>query len=260
MTQKMIFQFTVLLLGLLLAGCTGKPSDESSNGPDTRSEAAVDPLPRIVDNAPGENHFDTLVQLTDGGVNRSPVFWDNDRRVGFTSVRPPYEEVRNFSMFVDASGLELLPEELPKPLKEATSARTGKPIRCLMALAGTGGKGVFPGAFPHSKGFSTEVLVSVDGGEPKVVSGNGQVAGSPTLTPDGRYVVYSGESSEGEYDLYVHDLELEITEKITTAYGFDGDPAFSADGRRMVFVSQRNDQDPDEYNLFVADWLLIQEE
>ena len=151
MTRKMIFHFSILLFGLLLTGCTGKPSDESARGSDTRSEVTIDPLPRIVDNAPGENHFDTLVQLTDGGVNRSPVFRDNDRRVGFTSVRPPYEEVRSFSMFIDASGLELLDGELPKPLMEATSASTGKTIRCFMALVGTGGQGVFPGLFPHSK-------------------------------------------------------------------------------------------------------------
>jgi len=260
MISKRFFIFVVCLLAMSLASCTGNPGTGVSNGTATRGKNPIEPLPRLIDNSPGENHFDTLIQLTDGGVNRGPVFQDNGRKVGFTSLRPPNTKFQNYAMFVDASGLELVSEETAKPVRDATPAQLGKEIRCFTAIAGTSGQELYSGVFPHPIGEVTEVLISIDGGEPKVVSSEGQKAGEPTLTPDGRYVVYSGESGEGEYDLFVHDLEFGTNEKITTTSGFDGDPAFSKDGRRLLFVSQRNDKDPEEYNLFVADWLLIQEE
>ncbi len=260
MIRKLALQFLMFSFCAWFLGCTGNPGTEIAKGPSTRGENIAEPLPRIVDNAPGENHFDTLIQLTDGGINRQPSFQDNGRKVGFSSVRPPHDGSQSYSMFVDATGLEVVSEEPPKPRVMIISAPSGKEIRCFTALAGTSGGDVFAGAFPPSPGDATEVLVSIDGGEPQVISAQNQIAGAPTLSPDGRYVVYSGESGEGEYDLFAHDLEAGISEKITTTAGFDGDPYFSEDGRRLLFVSQRNDSDPEEYNLFVANWLLIQEE
>jgi len=255
-----LLHFSILpLVGLLaFAGCTGEPSGQTSSRPATRSEVLLDPLPRIVDNSPGENHFDTLVQLTDGGVNRRPVFTDNDRVVAFSSQRPPHKEARVYHMFTDASGLKSVAEDLPQPLI-ATPSATGD-LSCFTALKGDASGKAYTDNFPPAPGVSTEVVLRIGDGEPAVISKEGQIAGRPTLTPDGLYVVYCGEFSEGQYDLYVYTIASGLNEKITTTDGFDGDPSFSSDGRRLIFVSQRNDQDPEEYNLFAADWLLIQEE
>ena len=248
-----------LLLCVFLAGCTGDPNSAVSGKSDTWSEVPDDPLPRIVDNAPGENHFDTVVQLTDGGVNRAPLFLENGRRVLFSSIRPPHSDARSYTMFVDTSGLREESEEITQPALSVRDAKSEEEIRCFTALMGTGGRGVFSGRLPHSEGSATEVFVAIGSGEPRRVSQEGQTAGAPALTPDGRYLVYTGETSKGEFDLYVHDLEQGLTEKITTAAGFDGDAAFSKDGKRLLFVSQRSDADPEEYNIFVADWLLTSE-
>lgn len=258
MTRLPYFHFFLLILPLVFCGCTGDPGRQGAGGADTRSEQTLDPLPRIVDNSPGENHFDTLVQLTDGGVNRNPVFIDNDRKVAFVSQRPPHEDARAYRMFTDASGLKEVSEESPRAA--LTRASMDGEIRCFTRVKGDPAEGAYEGGFPPEAGAATEVVLQIGDGAPRVVSVEGQIAGSPTLTPDGQYVVYCGEFSEGQYDLYVYTIASGLNEKITTAEGFDGDPSFSSDGRRLLFVSQRNDQDRSEYNLFAADWLLIQEE
>ena len=77
----------------------------------------------------------------------------------------------------------------------------------------------------------------------------------------GELVLYclSGGNRQPRFDLYSFALDGNLMEKVTTASGFDGDPRFSPDGRWLVFVSQRNDIDPHEFNIFVADWLLQEE-
>ena len=258
MTRMPCFHFFLSVLFLAVTGCTGSPGPEGAGDASTRSETIIEPLPRIVDNSPGENHFDTLVQLTDGGVNRRPVFIDNDRSVAFASQRPPHADQRSYRMFSDASGLKQVEEELPRAA--VTAASPSGEIRCLTVLQGGSADEIYGGVFPPPAGTLTEVILTMGTGDTKIISAAGQLAGSPTVTPDGRYVVYCGEFSEGQFDLYVYTIESGLNEKITTAEGFDGDPSFSSDGRRLLFVSQRNDPDPAEYNLFAADWLLIQEE
>jgi Tol biopolymer transport system component len=43
-------------------------------------------------------------------------------------------------------------------------------------------------------------------------------------------------------------------ERITSAEGFDGFPVFSADGRYLVFGSNRNNGDSSDTNVFIAEW------
>ncbi|MBR9991175.1 MAG: PD40 domain-containing protein, partial [Gemmatimonadetes bacterium] len=43
-------------------------------------------------------------------------------------------------------------------------------------------------------------------------------------------------------------------ERITNSPDFDGFPMFSADGTELVFASNRNQSEPGETNVFIADW------
>jgi Tol biopolymer transport system component len=44
-------------------------------------------------------------------------------------------------------------------------------------------------------------------------------------------------------------------ERITFHAGFDSFPMFSPDGKRLVFISNRNAKHPGEFNIFLADWI-----
>ena len=73
-------------------------------------------------------------------------------------------------------------------------------------------------------------------------SGNGE-AGSPTFSPDGRYVAWSSPTgSEGDHhQLLVADLHTEspTATALTSGRFHDFSPAFSDDGKYVVFLSDR---------------------
>jgi Tol biopolymer transport system component len=50
------------------------------------------------------------------------------------------------------------------------------------------------------------------------------------------------------------NLEGSGIEQITDFGGFTSFPEFSPDGKRLVFVSDRNAKERYEFNVFVADW------
>jgi TolB protein len=80
----------------------------------------------------------------------------------------------------------------------------------------------------------------------------------PSFSPDGRFVVFSGRSEEGplapggaSQNLWIADAENAVDARPLTPArpgGADTQPAFSPDGRRIVFVSDR-DGNPELYAL-----------
>jgi len=73
---------------------------------------------------------------------------------------------------------------------------------------------------------------------------------SPSVTPDGRYVVYASDPG-GDLEIYVLDLEdLDAEpERLTHSRSNDTDPAVRPDGRFVAFVSDQ----PGAYDLFAVD-------
>ncbi len=99
---------------------------------------------------------------------------------------------------------------------------------------------------------NTELVLIEPGPEPKVtqLTKNRARDISPTVTPDGRYVVYASDSS-GDLEIYKLDLEnpdLE-PERLTRSKSDDTDPVVRPDGRFIAFISDR----PGAYDLFAID-------
>ena len=44
-------------------------------------------------------------------------------------------------------------------------------------------------------------------------------------------------------------------EQVTFGDGFNSFPMFTRDGKKIVFVSDRNAKGPYEFNVFIADWV-----
>jgi len=59
----------------------------------------------------------------------------------------------------------------------------------------------------------------------------------------------------GNFELYAINVNGKGLEQITYSPGFDGFPMFSADGKKLVWASNRNGKAPHETNIFVADWV-----
>ncbi|MCH2133864.1 MAG: hypothetical protein MK116_08950 [Phycisphaerales bacterium] len=63
-----------------------------------------------------------------------------------------------------------------------------------------------------------------------------------SISPDGRHLLYASRES-GDGDIFVRDLETGERHQLLSTVGYDGDPLFSPDGRRICYRSDRNEDD-----------------
>lgn len=79
-------------------------------------------------------------------------------------------------------------------------------------------------------------------------------ARSPRFSPDARKIVFSGIRKSGYSDLFLLDVSSGALDTITDDAYNDLDPAFSTDGKQIVFVSDRGQYGPEgATNLFKID-------
>lgn len=58
----------------------------------------------------------------------------------------------------------------------------------------------------------------------------------PSLSPDGRRVLYSAYSGDNNYDIYQYILESGVIERLTDVYGVENAPEFSPDMQAIAFT------------------------
>ena len=104
-------------------------------------------------------------------------------------------------------------------------------------------------------------VINVDGSRKKQATSNGASNFSPYFHPDGKRIIFSsnletrGEGGRPSFHLYLVRDDGTGTERITTEGHFNSFPMFSPDGKRLVWVSDRNANAPGEFNVFLADWI-----
>ena len=82
----------------------------------------------------------------------------------------------------------------------------------------------------------------------------GGTATGPSLSPDGRRVAFSVWPAEGDWDIYVINVDGTGLRNLTDHPGFDGwRPAWSPDGTRLSFFSTRDDPANDEIYVMNSD-------
>jgi TolB protein len=104
-------------------------------------------------------------------------------------------------------------------------------------------------------------VMNADGSGKRQVTSNGASNFSPFFHPDGRHIIFSsnvetrGEGGRPSFHLYLVDDDGTGLERLTMEGRFNSFPMFSPDGKRLVWVSDRNTKEPGEFNVFLADWV-----
>jgi TolB protein len=104
-------------------------------------------------------------------------------------------------------------------------------------------------------------VMNADGSGQHQVTSNGASNFSPYFHPDGRRIIFSsnvetrGDGGRPSFHLYLINEDGTGLERLTFEGQFNSFPMFSPDGKRLVWVSDRNAKQPEEFNVFLADWV-----
>ena len=104
-------------------------------------------------------------------------------------------------------------------------------------------------------------VMNADGSGKKQVTTTGASNFSPYFHPDGTRIIFSsnietrGEGGRPSFHLYLVRDDGTGLERLTREGHFNSFPMFSPDGKRLVWVSDRNSKEPGEFNVFLADWV-----
>jgi Tol biopolymer transport system component len=103
-------------------------------------------------------------------------------------------------------------------------------------------------------------VMESDGSNRRQITFDGALSYGPTFHPGGERIIYSSNLADPEgqnFDLYFVRLDGNDLERITVDLSFEAWPVFSPDGKKIAFVSNRNAKEPEETNIFIADWLFV---
>jgi Tol biopolymer transport system component len=104
-------------------------------------------------------------------------------------------------------------------------------------------------------------VMNADGSGKKQVTSNRASNFSPFFHPDGTRIIFSsnvetrGEGGRPSFHLYLVNDDGTGLERLTVEGHFNSFPMFSPDGKRLVWVSDRNAKERGEFNVFLADWI-----
>ncbi|MCS6896757.1 MAG: hypothetical protein NZM29_02195 [Nitrospira sp.] len=104
-------------------------------------------------------------------------------------------------------------------------------------------------------------VMNADGSGKRQVTSNKASNFAPFFHPDGRRIIFSSnvetrnEGGRPSFHLYLVNDDGTGLERVTTEGHFNSFPMFSPDGKRLVWVSDRNAKEPGEFNVFLADWI-----
>lgn len=167
-----------------------------------------------------------VVRLTnDPATDFEPAWSPDGTKIAFVGYRAGRPDI--YTMNADGSGVRMLSDTSFYPAWSYDGAR----------IAGSRGTRVCIPRAPRCGIANLRILVMNADGSGRVVFTNGT---APTWSPDGRIAFANG-------DLYVMNADGSGLTSLTNDAGFDGWPAWSPDGTRIAFVSNRGGA----YDLYV---------
>lgn len=100
-------------------------------------------------------------------------------------------------------------------------------------------------------------VMDADGSNRRQLTDNGAANFAPYFFPSGDRIIFASNMHDPggrNFDLYAINVDGSGLERITFHPEFDSFPMFNSDGTRLVWASNRNNAEPGETNIFIADW------
>ncbi len=200
---------------------------------------------------PKEKHLRNIRQLTFGGQN-AEAYWSYDgSQIIYQTRQKDWPDEQIVIMNADGSSKKMV--------------STGKG-RCTCSYFTPDGQWIYfssthekaPGAQPPldmSKGYVWMVNPSFslyrskpDGSQlTKLIDKNSYIA-ETTVDPNGKYITFTGDW-EGDLEIYRANLDGTGIKRLTNAFGYDGGPFVSWDGKKIVYrrANPKTDSERKDY-------------
>jgi Tol biopolymer transport system component len=101
-------------------------------------------------------------------------------------------------------------------------------------------------------------VMDADGSNKRQLTENGAANFAPYFFPSGERIIFVSNMADPggrDFDLYAINIDGTGLERITFHEEFDGFPMFNSDGSKLVWGSNRFNAQPEETNIFIADWV-----
>ena len=227
----------------------------------------------------GEDHIRNIRQLTFGG-NNAEAYWSFDnKQLVFQSDWDKINPQGCDQIFVMNTDGSNLPDGEKYKLVSTGKGRTtcsyflkdGRIIyastheanaKCPETVMFSGGRYVWP--IYNSYNI---YIANSDGSNPELLIGGESYDAEATVSPDGRYIVFTSTRSD-DLELWRYDIQTREYLQLTNELGYDGGAFFSRDSKHIVWRASRPQGDeaknykellaqglvePKALNIFVAD-------
>ncbi|MBK7868207.1 MAG: PD40 domain-containing protein [Ignavibacteriales bacterium] len=90
------------------------------------------------------------------------------------------------------------------------------------------------------------------------VTNFGKASFAPFMHPDGKRIIFCSNANSKDprnFDLYLINSDGTGLEQVTFNETFDGFPMFTADGKHLVFASNRFNKERGDTHVFIAEWV-----
>ncbi|MEM8599350.1 MAG: hypothetical protein AAGF99_05480 [Bacteroidota bacterium] len=259
---------TALAAALVLAACAQSSADVPADDVATY-DPATDSL-----RFEGEAHLRNIRQLTFGG-NNAEAYWSFDGtqlvfQSDWDAINPqgcdqifvmnadgsPIEASGEATQYVPVStmrGRTTCSYYLPDGRVVYASTHAASPA-CPEAAPFVGGRYVWPIHDSYDIYITDPTNPDSD---PEVLIGGEGYDAEATVSPDGRYIVYTTDRT-GDLELWRYDLETGDDLQLTSGLGYDGGAFFSPDGTKLVWRSSRpaEGEQADTYRELLAQGLV----
>lgn len=244
--MKSLYPLSLALMALSLS-CTNAPEGDqsaSSSGADSTATAPADSSYIL----PGEEHFQSLQKLTDGGNNAEAYFSFSDTLAVFQSDYAGWNVSCDQIFYTDLQDDNLIQNK--PPLISTGRGRT----TCSYFLPGDS---TIVYASTHLEMDSCPPVPSKEQGyvwpiypayDIFVADLQGRILDTltthpgydaePTVSPDGQKIVFTSTRS-GDLELWTMNLDGSDKQQVTDQLGYDGGAFFSPDSKRLVFRASR---------------------